>query len=572
MAMERLEAKKISGHTYYYYSGWGWKDGRCRRLWQKYLGKLENIVKAVEGGGPPPLHAEIFEFGLTEAMWQEIQRCKMVEIVDGLCPKRNQGLSVGQYLGIAAMNRAVEPVSKRGMWEWFSSTVLLRRIPEASHQMLTSQRFWDHMKRVDEEKAHEIWEQLISNVLQREQIDLSEISYDGTNFYTFINTFNVRSELARRGKNKQGRNNLRQISYALFCSRDSGIPVFYDLYEGNRNDAKQFPVMCEAFEQFMTKLTGQSPLPGSTTLIFDKGNNSLVNIKLLDRLKFPFIGSVKLDEHKDLAQISNCDERFVPCQSADLAGIKAFELTKNVYGKDRRVVVTFNQELFDSQWQTVNADLSKALATLGELKQRLDDRANGIIKGGRAPTRESVQRQCDDARRRQHLKGLVEVKVTVPRRRKVPRLEYTLKGEALQKLADTYLGKKLIIANVTERDTEELILAYHSQYVIEDVFKQMKDRSTGTWWPLNHWVDSQVRVHGLYCTVAALLRAVALRRVKRAGINVSMRRMLKELGGIREVVNVYAAKRGRSQRTQSVFSKTNEVQRKLLETLELKTE
>ncbi|MEK7699718.1 MAG: hypothetical protein AAB332_04885 [Planctomycetota bacterium] len=39
--MERLETKKISGHTYYYHSEWGWVDGKCRRKWQRYLGKLE---------------------------------------------------------------------------------------------------------------------------------------------------------------------------------------------------------------------------------------------------------------------------------------------------------------------------------------------------------------------------------------------------------------------------------------------------------------------------------------------------------------------------------------------------
>ena len=46
--MERLEAKRIHGHVYYYYSKWARKDGRCRRVWQRYLGKLEDIVQAVE--------------------------------------------------------------------------------------------------------------------------------------------------------------------------------------------------------------------------------------------------------------------------------------------------------------------------------------------------------------------------------------------------------------------------------------------------------------------------------------------------------------------------------------------
>ena len=52
--MERLEAKQVKGHTYYYYSKWAWVDNRCRRVWQKYLGKLEDIVAAVHGGGPRP--------------------------------------------------------------------------------------------------------------------------------------------------------------------------------------------------------------------------------------------------------------------------------------------------------------------------------------------------------------------------------------------------------------------------------------------------------------------------------------------------------------------------------------
>ena len=43
--MQRLEAKSINGRTYYYLSLWGWKNGKCRRLSQKYLGKPEDIAR-----------------------------------------------------------------------------------------------------------------------------------------------------------------------------------------------------------------------------------------------------------------------------------------------------------------------------------------------------------------------------------------------------------------------------------------------------------------------------------------------------------------------------------------------
>ena len=140
--MERLEAKRVKGHTYYYYSKWARVDNRCRRVWQRYLGKLEDIVAAVQGRGPAPIAAEVFQWGLPQALWQEATRAQLVDLIDRHCPKRRQGLTTGQYLAIAAINRAISPRSKRSMWVWFSQTVLRRHMPSASEAALASQRFW----------------------------------------------------------------------------------------------------------------------------------------------------------------------------------------------------------------------------------------------------------------------------------------------------------------------------------------------------------------------------------------------------------------------------------------------
>ena len=69
--MERLEKKIINGKAYYYCSKWGRVDGKSKRIWQKYLGKLENIVKAVEGNISTPQYGEIFQFGLPMTLWEE---------------------------------------------------------------------------------------------------------------------------------------------------------------------------------------------------------------------------------------------------------------------------------------------------------------------------------------------------------------------------------------------------------------------------------------------------------------------------------------------------------------------
>jgi len=567
--MERLETKLINGQIYYYYSKWGWVDGKCRRVWQKYLGKLENIVKAVESDGPIPLYAEVFQWGLPTTLWHECQQAKIVDEVDRLCPKRDQGLSTGAYIAIAAINRGICPYSKRSMWEWFSQTSLMRHFPHADKAILSSQRFWDHMDRIDGETAPAIWENIIKGVVKRELIDLSSLLYDGTNFYTFIDTFNVRCEIAKRGKNKQGRSNLRQVSYALFCCSDAHLPLYYDVYEGNRNDARQFPQILERFHGFYKELSGGKDKTPETTLVFDKGNNSASNFALLDSMQINYVGSVKLDEHKDLALISNSDPVFVPCTPEELEGTKAFRIAKKVYGRERVLIVTYNQNLFNAQYLTLHNDIKKAVDRLSELHQKLEDRINGIVTQGKAPTRESLENQVKSILSRQHLKGVIDVKVEKGTDGNL-RLEYGINAEKLQQVVDTYLGKNILLTNRAEWDDVKIIKAYRSQFVIEEVFKEMKDRNTGSWWPLFHWTDSKIRVHGLYCTIALLLRALAYRRVRQAGVMLSMKRMLSELNDIREVVNFYPRKRRQKvERKQTILTKTSEVQQKLISILGL---
>ena len=77
--MERLEKKTINGHGYYYYSRWEWVEGRCRRVWQKYLGKLEDIAKSRDCGTQAPSYAEVFEWGLSTALWNECCTAEVVE-------------------------------------------------------------------------------------------------------------------------------------------------------------------------------------------------------------------------------------------------------------------------------------------------------------------------------------------------------------------------------------------------------------------------------------------------------------------------------------------------------------
>ena len=155
----------------------------------------------------------------------------------------------------------------------------------------------------------------------------------------------------------------------------------------------------------------------------------------------------------------------------------------------------------------------------------------------------------------------------------IPRLKYTVDTDAVHELSNTYLGKNIIITSREDWDDEKIITAYRSQFIIEGVFKEMKDRNTGSWWPMYHWTDSKIKVHGLYCTIALLIRAVMFRRIRGAGLHLSMKRVLSELDAIREVVNIYPRKRRqKTERKQAVLTKTSEVQQQLMSILMLKKE
>lgn len=570
--MQRLEAKRVNGHTYYYLSLWGWRDGKCRRLSQRYLGKLENFSSRLLGSAPRPLYAEIFELGRPLALWRAVQRAELIPLADQLCPKpkRQQGLSPGTYLALAAINRAVHPVSKRQFWDWLSGTVLVRELPGLDADALSSQRFWDHFERWDLESLRSLWKALLERAVQREAIDLSRLCYDGTNFYTFIDTFNVQNHLAQRGKNKQGRANLRQVSYALVCATRGQWPLYYEVYEGNRNDSWQFGEMLGRFAAFYRTLAPAGAPRPRTTLVFDKGNNSAANFALIDALGLDYVGAMKLGEVAEWASVSNqTDPRWQTC--AGMEGTKAFRVDAEVYGQRRTLVVSWNQGLFESQWATTQSELARALNKLEALRTSLELRQQGEVKRGKAPTLESVQKQCRDALHREHLSQVVKIELRA-RETGVPELIYQVQSEELERLRDTLMGKNILVTGHRDWGDAQVIEAYRSQFLIEEIFQQMKDRDLGCWWPMFHWTDRMIQVHGLYCTVALLLRAMVGRQVREAGVDLPMSRLWAELEQVREIVNVFEVSgRQKTRERQIILSRMSAQQERLAEVLDLRT-
>ena len=304
----------------------------------------------------------------------------------------------------------------------------------------------------------------------------------------------------------------------------------------------------------------------NTTLIFDKGNCSKNNFKNIDSSEFYYVTSTKLDEHKELTSILNSDKKFKDC-AVDLDRTRAFRVEKIVHEKKRIVVVTYNENLFECQWKTLQADIEKAVTCLTELRQKLLDRKNGLLKKGKAPTLASIKSQCKEILSREYLKDIIAYSVTL--NEDLPQLDFSIKQDKLQVISETYLGKNILISNRESWTNDEIIRGYRSQYMIEEVFKESKDRKNGNWWPQHHWTDSKIYVHALYCTIALLLRSIMKRRVEAAGVKISMKRLLTELEDVREVINIYAEDKNVRKHSEAVLSKLSETQKTICSILEL---
>jgi hypothetical protein len=186
----------------------------------------------------------------------------------------------------------------------------------------------------------------------------------------------------------------------------------------------------EKLQRWLVQRVGSTWATTKPTVVFDKGNNSEENFGLIDKLELPYVGSVKLDEHPDLMEVSNQDARWQAATEPGLEGTKSWQTQQVVYGKERTLVVTYNEHLFASQWATVQNDLAHALSQLAAVRQNLQDRAAGLIRGGTKPTVESVERKCDQILHRQHLRQLVRTTVT-QNPAGVPQLAYEADDEKL---------------------------------------------------------------------------------------------------------------------------------------------
>lgn len=555
--MPSIIKKVKKGRPYYYAVESKRVDGKPRIVWQKYLGTVDAILKRAADARPAePKEAVVFELGGVSALLGIAQRLRLIDLIDEVVPRGEQGPSVGEYMVLAALNRALSPCSKTAIGDWYETTVL-RRLWGHPKKAFSSQRFWDHMGMVSEKAISEVEERLLERISSEFGLDPSLLLYDTTNFFTFLATTNDRATLPRRGHSKAKRHNLRQVGLALMVTKEYRVPLLHRVYAGNVPDVTLFPEISSDLIDRYEKLAGKA---GDATLVFDKGNVSDDAMEDLVVRGARFAGALAASRFPELLALP-ASEFTDP---SGMPGSRAYATVERIWGCDCRVVVVYSESFFTRQLAGVTNNMAKCQNKLKDLSGSLERWRKGSPRG-RKPTVAGVRRKVGEILSPQFMGDIF--KIDLEEIDGLPSLAYQVDHEALRRLSDERLGKTLLVTNHTDWPAGQLVEAYRSLASIEKTFSNMKNVHFLSWQPAYHWTDQKIRVHAFYCVLALTLATLAGKVACEGGVDISLPSLLKELSSIREVALIYPEGAPVRPRDHVTLSRMSPRQRKLADLL-----
>lgn len=551
-----LQTKRIHGHEYLYAVHNVRVGGRSRKGEQIYLGKLEDLI-AERRGLLEPKSIQTWRFGAPAALWALSEELGLRAEIDGRCDGASgPGASIGTYLVLAAINRAIDVRSKRGLAKWYRKSCL-ERLSGVAPEALTSQAFWTAMDRFPLDAGQEVLNAVLPKLLQ-EAGDSHLVLFDCTNFFTFIASSNGRPQLPRRGHNKAKRHDLRQVGLALAATAPSQLPLFYELYAGNQVDVTTF---AEVWPRLLGVLDGLGVKDGAT-IVYDKGNLSRDNQEMVDTSGVSYVTSFAPHLFPDLLAIPL--SRFTAAEGEDLAGFLWYREQRMLWGQQRTMLQSYSPTLAAGQEAGVRQHLAKAERLLKELQQKLERRQQPGARG-RKPTRQGIEKDVREALTAQHLRRLIKVSIAEEQGRF--QLDYEIDDEAFEHLKDHLFGRRIWVTDHEDWSAEEILRAAHQQNDVEACFRDLHGNEPVAWSPAYHWTDQKLAVHAFYMVLGLLLVRLLRLRAARTGDDRGTRALIEDLSEVDECLLVYPAAgprgQGRPRLVRKLIDRSPEQQRLL---------
>jgi transposase len=534
--MATIISKKKANKLYYYLVESGRVDGKPRITHQIYLGTAEKVAALVQARSAPiPLAATSRKCGLPGALWLAAQRSGVLDLLQSLWPQPASGPSTAHYLLLVAFNRICEPGPKTEIADWYQGTVL-ERLWGFPPERFTSQAFWDCFDRIkmnpigsDVSRADELDRaqlELLALWKDKQLVSHRLLSYDTTNFYTFVASTNTRNTLAQRGHNKQGRHNLRQVGLSYVLDGVYGLSLCHHVYPGNVADTEEFSVALPR----LLRLLDENQIPrDSVTLVFDKGSAALYNTLALDASGIGWISALPWNQAPQEFRETPLESLTV--LSSDQPGIQAFQQRLLVHGQERSCVLKYSVPFLSEQIHSLSTSLAKVTQSLRRLSIELTKPDCGLKE---SHIHSKISKWLSSA---QFLDELIHYELKQKDSRW--RLQFGMDTAALNQLMTQRLGRTILMTNRMDWTAEQVVAGYGGQQQVERVFRGLKDGDWLNWGPMYHWTDSKIRVHAFYCMLGISLMNYLHTQAEKACPQITVEQLKDELEGITQYVLLY---------------------------------
>ena len=525
--MATIQAKTSRGQKYWYVVESRRVNGKPRPIVLAYLGKADTLLKRLQGiDGRIKLKS--YSHGAVAALLNVAAKLEIPSIINKYVksprsympekPKRHH-LTVGITLLLGAIGRVCMPTSKRGWWNW-AKTTSCEYLLRCALSRIDSQHFWDLMDALPVEAIPNIEAELLRNVQRHFPLEHDTLLFDTTNFFTFIATTNQRCTIAQRGKNKQKRNDLRQVGLALVVTRKDSIPLFHSSYQGNLHDSKVFHQVIGNIKERLVALNFDLE---KHTLVFDRGNNSQKNLTVVAKLKLHYLGALVPYQHQALLEEAQGHYQTVVVNDEPL---DVYRTEKIIWDQPRTVVVFVSDRLKAGQLRGIYQALARKEKELRKIQQTL------LSRRGASQDRASLEERIGKLLKGQFLDGLIQWSLSETADGHI-RLDFLIDQKQLAGVEEK-LGFRILMTDRHDWDTARIIETYYSQATVEAAFKNMKNPHHLALKPQFHWTDQKIIVHNFMCVVGYLLSTLVLKEARRkAGFTGSLDSLLDILGNIR---------------------------------------
>jgi len=323
---------------------------------------------------------------------------------------------------------------------------------------------------------------------------------------------------------------LRQYSLALVTTKDSGLPLYSHIYEGNKNDQTVFSKYIGVLKERIPNYN-----PDTITLVFDGGSNTKEN---LETLETHYICGFSLSSCKPLFDIDISS--YYDIKYGDKSS-KGYRVSYEIWGKERECILTFSRPLYEGQVKELNESIVSTVSSLDILNEQLNNPKSRIAneqinnpKSRIAKTEDSIKAKLKSISSKKYMDEVFDFRIVVhPESGLVSCVEHSIVDSVKDSIARKYFGKKLLITDRKDWSTSEILKTYREQDCIEKIFRATKDNDHCAIRPQFHYTDQKIRVHIFCCLLGLTLATILHMEVVKKGIETSKFQMLDTLQSVR---------------------------------------